>query len=420
MPCARRNTSDERSMTNAIDQYGDVFVARQPILGPTFKTIGYEVLYRNCEIGQAIFTDENVATATVLLNTYLDIGLEHVVGSHLAFLNIPKPFLVEHFCEALPKNQVVLEILENVEPVPQVLESLEGLSRQGYTIALDDFVLNDRSRPLLEFADIVKIDVLGKSEDQLQHEISHLRESRIRLLAEKVETVEEYEICKKLGFFYFQGYFFFRPDVIQGSEIPANRIALLELLGKIQDPHIPFKELVQHIRNDLALSYKVLRYVNSAYVGLPRRVESIDHAACMVGIDRIRTWATLIIMARGQTQAHEILVMALVRAKMCEQLGNHLGASATEKYFTMGLLSVLETLYNSPMQDILDKLPLPDDIADALICEQGEMGAVLSCVKAYEAGQWMKLKSLRLEPSTIRDCYLDAIDWSNHFSPLVT
>ncbi len=406
-------------MKNALAQYGDVFVGRQPILGPTLKTIGYEVLYRNCEIGQAIYKDESVATATVLLNTYLDIGLEHVVGSHLAFLNIPKQFLLEHFCEALPKNRVVLEILENVEPTPQVLETLEGLSQQGYTIALDDFVFNDRSRLFLEFADIVKIDVLGKTESQLQREVSHIGESRVRLLAEKVETVEDYETCKKLGFYYFQGYFFFRPDVIRGREIPANRVALLELLGKIQDPHIPFKGLVQHIRNDLSLSYKVLRYVNSAYVGLPRRVESIDHAACMVGIDRIRTWATLIIMASGQAQAHEILVIALVRAKMCERLGEKLGSVAPEKYFTMGLLSVLETLYNSPMEHILEKLPLPEDIADALVEGTGDMGLVLSSVKAYESGKWLELKSLRLEPSTIRDFYLDAIDWANHFSPLV-
>jgi len=407
-------------MESAIAQYGDVFVGRQPILSPNMQTIGYEVLYRNCEIGQAIFSDEGVATATVLLNTYLDIGLEHVVGSHLAFLNIPKQFLLERYCEALPKNRVVLEILENVEPTPQVLEALTSLAQQGYTIALDDFEYHDRFRPFLEIADIVKVDVLGKSHDQLQQTVSQLQDSRVRLLAEKVESREVFEMCKQLGFYYFQGYFFFRPDIIRGRQIPANRIALLELMGKIQDPHIPFKGLVEHIRNDLSLSYKVLRYVNSAYVGLPKRVDSIDHAACMVGIDRIRTWATLIIMASGQTQATEILIIALVRAKMCERLGHRLGASSPEKYFTMGLLSVLEALYESPMQDILEKLPLPEDIVEALINGTGEMGLVLSSVKAYEEGEWMELKHLQLEPSVIRDLYLEAVDWSNHFSPMIS
>ena len=407
-------------MESAIAQYGDVFVGRQPILSPNMQTIGYEVLYRNCELGQAIFSDEGVATATVLLNTYLDIGLEHVVGSHLAFLNIPKQFLLERYCEALPKNRVVLEILENVEPTPQVIEALTSLAQQGYTIALDDFEYHDRFRPFLEIADIVKVDVLGKSHDQLQQVVSQLQDSRVRLLAEKVESREVFEMCKQLGFYYFQGYFFFRPDIIRGRQIPANRIALLELMGKIQDPHIPFKGLVEHIRNDLSLSYKVLRYVNSAYVGLPKRVDSIDHAACMVGIDRIRTWATLIIMASGQTQATEILIIALVRAKMCERLGHRLGASSPEKYFTMGLLSVLEALYESPMPDILDKLPLPEDIVEALINGTGEMGLVLSSVKAYEEGKWMELKHLQLEPSVIRDFYLEAIDWSNHFSPMTS
>jgi EAL and modified HD-GYP domain-containing signal transduction protein len=315
---------------------------------------------------------------------------------------------------------VVLEIIENVEHTPQVIEALTSLAQQGYTIALDDFEYHDRFRPFLEIADIVKVDVLGKSYDQLQQAVSQLQDSRVRLLAEKVESREVFEMCKQLGFYYFQGYFFFRPDIIRGRQIPANRIALLELMGKIQDPHIPFKGLVEHIRNDLSLSYKVLRYVNSAYVGLPKRVDSIDHAACMVGIDRIRTWATLIIMASGQTQATEILIIALVRAKMCERLGHRLGASSLEKYFTMGLLSVLEALYESPMQDILEKLPLPEDIVEALINGTGEMGLVLSSVKAYEEGEWMELKHLQLEPSVIRDLYLEAVDWSNHFSPMIS
>lgn len=406
-------------MNSALAQYGDVFVGRQPILGPNMRTVGYEVLYRNCELGQAVFTDEDVATATVLLNTYLDIGLEHVVGSHLAFLNIPKHFLLEHHCEALPKDRVVLEILENVEPTPQVLEALTSLAQQGYTIALDDFEYHDRFRPFLEITDIVKIDVLGKSEEQLEHEVAVLRDYRVRLLAEKVEYREVYGTCRKLGFYYFQGYFFFRPDIVRGREIPANRIALLELMGKIQDPHISFKILVEHIRNDLSLSYKVLRYVNSAYVGIPNRVNSIDHAAHMVGIERIRTWATLIIMASGTDQPPEILVISLVRAKMCERLGQWLETTTPEKFFTVGLLSVLEALYESPMENIIDKLPLPEDIMEALMNETGEMGLVLSCVKAYENGEWMELKHLQLEPFTIRNSYLDAIDWANHFSPLI-
>jgi len=406
-------------MNAAITPYGNVLVGRQPILSPTLKTIGYEVLYRNCELEEAIFTNEAVATATVLLNTYLDIGLEHVVGSHLAFLNIPEQFLLERHCEALPKNRVVLEILENIEPTPQVIEALTSLAQQRYTIALDDFTYHDRFRPFLEVADIVKIDVLGKSEEQLRKEIAPLRDYRARLLAEKVETQQAYEMCKQLGFFYFQGYFFFRPDIVRGRAIPANQIALLELMGKIQDPSIPFTKLVEHIRNDLSLSYKVLRYVNSAYVGIPNRVESIEHAACMVGIDRIRTWSTLIIMASGKTQATEILVIALVRAKMCERLGQRLGSHSPEKYFTLGLLSVLDALYELPIEEILEKLSLAEEVAEALTTGTGKMGLVLSCVKAYEEGEWMELKQLQLEPSIIRDVYLEAIDWANHFSPMI-
>ena len=405
-------------MHATLTYYGDVFVGRQPILGPNLKTIGYEVLYRNCEVDSANFSNEDVATAHVLLNTYLDIGLEHVVGSHLAFLNIPKQFLLENHCEALPKNRVVLEILENIDPSPRVLEAIASLSQQGYTIALDDFVFHDRFRPFLELAHIVKIDVLGKSEEQLERVARQLRDYRVRLLAEKVETRETYETCKQTGFFYFQGFFFYRPDIVRGRQIPGNRAALLELLGNIQDPDVSLKHLVEFIRNDLSLSYKILRYVNSAAVGLPRRMECIEQAACMVGIDRIRTWATLIIMATGKDHPMEMLVIALVRAKMCERLGHRLDAHSSEKYFTMGLLSVLDALYDSAMEDIVKNLPLPDDLLEALTSGTGTMGTVLNCVKAYEHGEWLELKHLQLPPATIRDFYLEAIDWANHFSSI--
>ena len=406
-------------MHTATAQYGDLFVGRQPILGPNLKTIGYEILYRNCEMEQANFADESVATATVLLNTYLDIGLEHVVGSHLAFLNIPQNFLLEKYCETLPKNRVVLEVLENVEPIPRVVEALAGLKKQGYTLALDDFIFHDRYHQFLEMADIVKVDVLGKTESQLEDEVRQLRHYRVRLLAEKVENRKMYQLCKDLGFYYFQGHFFYRPDVVKGREIPANRIALVELLGKIQNPYVPFHGLVEHIRNDLSLSYKVLQYVNSAYVGLPRRVESIDHAACLVGVDRIRTWATLIIMASDKQQPIELLVMALVRAKMCERLGKIFETDSPEKYFTMGLLSVLDALYETDMEHILEKLPLPEDIVAALVEGTGSMGSILNAVKAYEDGEWIELKSLQLEPSTIRNLYIESIDWANQFTRIL-
>ncbi len=260
---------------------------------------------------------------------------------------------------------------------------------------------------------------MGTDRKELPDLVKKLKRHNLKLLAEKVETREVYETCKQTGFFYFQGFFFYRPDIVRGRQIPGNRAALLELLGNIQDTDISLKRLVEFIRNDLSLSYKILRYVNSAAVGLPRRMECIEQAACMVGIDRIRTWATLIIMATGKDQPIEMLVIALVRAKMCERLGERLGAHSPEKYFTMGLLSVLDALYDSAMENIVQNLPLPDDILEALASGTGTMGTVLNCVKAYEQGEWLELKHLQLPPATIRDFYLEAIDWANHFSSII-
>ena len=387
-------------------------VGRQPIYGGDVDVFAYELLYRGGDSNQANFVDGDSATANVMLNTMLEIGLEQIVGNRLAFINMTSNLILGQLCETLPKEQVVLEILENVEPTDQIIEALADLSKQGYTIALDDFIYHDSLQPLVEIANIVKVDVMALSHEEIEEHVLWLRQYPIKLLAEKVETHEDFEFCRALGFDYFQGYFFCKPNVIAGARVPANRIAILMLVAKLQEKDIEISQIEKEIKSDVSLSYKLLRYVNSAYCGLPRKVDSIGQAACMVGIDKLRMWVTLMSLASMEEKPFELLVTATVRAHMCEQLGRALNQDAIEQFFTIGLFSVLDGFFDCELSEVLDSLPLSPEVRSALLDRVGLLGEVLECVIAFEQGEWKAVQCAQIDPSVIQNAYLEAIQWS--------
>jgi c-di-GMP phosphodiesterase len=232
-----------------------------------------------------------------------------------------------------------------------------------------------------------------------------------KLLAEKVETQERFDLCKKLGFDFFQGYFFCSPRVIKGSRLPANRLPIIRLLAALNNAEATMEELEGLISQDVALSYRLLKYINSAFFGLSRDIESIRHALVLLGVRSVRRWATLISMAAATDKPHELMVTAMVRAKMCELLAKALRAEATDPYFTVGLFSVLDALMDAPMEKTLAALPLSAEVEAALLKRAGPLGKVLDAAVAYERADWERLAALDLPPAAIRRAYLDAIAW---------
>ncbi len=387
-------------------------VGRQPIYGTEVDVFAYELLYRGGDSNQANFLDGDAATASVMMNTMLEIGLEQIVGNRLAFINMTSNLILGQLCQTLPKEQVVLEVLENVEPTDEIIEVLTDLSKQGYTIALDDFIYHDSLQPLVEIANIVKVDVMALSHEEIQEHVLWLRQYPIKLLAEKVETHEDFEFCRGLGFDYFQGYFFCKPNVVSGAKVPANRVAILMLLAKLQEEDIEISKIESEIKSDVSLSYKLLRYVNSAHCGLPKKVDSIGQAACMVGIDKLRMWVTLMSLASMEDKPYELLVTATVRAHMCEQLGRALEQEFTDQFFTIGLFSVLDGFFDCELSEVLDSLPLSSEVKGALLDRIGLLGEVLQCVIAFEQGEWQDVKCVHIDPSVIQKAYIQAIEWS--------
>ena len=391
----------------------EIFIARQPIYNRTQHVFGYELLYRSDDENRAKVVEEDAATSQTLLNAFTEIGLNNLVGNRSAFVNLSRGFLIGNYPLPLPSERVVVEVLESVTVDDELIQGVKQLSRRGYTIALDDFVYREEVLPLLKLADIVKLDIQAMSEDDLRHHVATLSEYRgLKLLAEKVEVLEEYEVCRDLGFNYFQGYFFSRPRIIKRKRVPNNQVALVQLLAELQRPDVTVPKLETLISRDVGLSYKLLRYINSAFFGLPKPIESIQRAVVFLGTNVIKRWATLLVLSRVEDKPAELMVTAVVRAKMSEILAKAMGYEAEDTCFTVGLLSVLDALLDMEMDKVLGMLTMSDDVNSALLHREGTPGKILEMVLHYEFNEWDEVRHSELDVDLIRDAYLQSIAWA--------
>ncbi len=400
----------------------NIFIGRQAIYDKQLKVSAYELLSRsNSEYNEAFVGEHNAnhATTIVVLNALTEIGLQQLVGKHPAFINLTYDFLISEGAIPELQNQLVLEILEDVEVTDELVIAVQKLSDSGYMIALDDFIYHEKMLPLVKIADIIKIDILQLDEQGLRNHIKKLRPFNVRLLAEKVETLEEYKLCKELGFDYFQGYFFCKPNIIEGQRAPANRITIINLLAQLQDPEVQIEKLEELISQDLALSYRLLKYINSAAFSLPRKVDSIHHAIVMLGLNTIRSLANLMLMSKFDDKPPELLVIAIIRARMCEGLALHVDKKMKDAFFTAGLFSMIDALMDSTMENVISQLPLSSDLKEALLEQKGIIGEALKCCIAFERADWSNVQFQNLEESKIQKAYFDAVVWSNETAALV-
>ena len=284
---------------------------------PDLKVAAYEVLFRDSAENASNIADGDQATAELILNLFAEIGVQQIVGDVPAFINVTRNFILDGHVHALPKEQVVVEVLEDVRPEPQVLDALRNLSAEGYTIALDDFVYAPELQPLVEIADIIKVELPAIRAEDLPHHVQQLRNANVKLLAEKVETYQEFERCKQLGFDYFQGYFFCKPKVIQGTRVPVNRVAALQLLSRLRHSNVKMTDLAQILSKEPALCYKLLRFVNSAACALSRRIDSIKAAVTLVGLQRMHSFTRLALLARVAEEKPPHLVVTARLERGC-------------------------------------------------------------------------------------------------------
>lgn len=386
-----------------------VQVARQPILARDNTVYGYELLYRHENQGPGPLVEGNLATARTVLNSFLEFGMKRLVGDSRIFINLTKTFFTDIQPLPLDKKRLVLEVLEDVEPTPHVIAGMRELHANGYDLALDDYDFSPRWEPVLPFCALVKIDVLATNLAASAAKIADLKKRGLTLLAEKVETHQQQRLAADLGFDLFQGYFFAKPQLLSTKRLQSNEILLMKLLARINDPSCQISELADLVSQDPKLSFKILRFINSAAIGLHRQINSIKEAVIFIGLSRLRIWATLFVMAGMHIMTREIITTGLVRAQLCHALTAELQSGEPDSGYSIGLLSILDAILNQPMQELVKDLPFPTEMTDALAYRSGPYGAHLNLALALEQGHAPDAVSSTLPVSRVNSLYLEAM-----------
>jgi EAL and modified HD-GYP domain-containing signal transduction protein len=387
------------------------FIARQPILDANLKAVGYELLFRGRGYAaDALIDDPEQATATVLLNAVTELDLKRIVGNRTAWINVSREFVLGGLALAIPPGVVGLEIPEDKLGGDDLLAALQELKRHGHKLALDDFRNRPESGAVLELFDVVKLNTSELDHQSLAEQVERLRPYPALVLADKLGTRVEHEFCVEAGCDLFQGYFFCRPAMVGTRGIDANRLALLQVVAALNDPAIELEGIEQLIVRDVGLSFRLLRYVNSAFFGLRGQVRSIGQALALLGVENVQRWATLSVLASVDNKPTELTLTALIRARFCELAAVHLGFISPAEGFTLGLFSVIDGMMDAPMHDVAASLPLADDMREALVLRRGPKGQLLDCVTSLEAGDGEKASGLI---ETAGELYLESLIWAN-------
>jgi len=400
------------------------FLARQPIFDKHQNVYAYELLYRS-GLKNNFYNDADGdhATSSVITNGFLSIGMETITRGKMAFINFTRNLLLKEIATVFPKELMGVEILEDVEPDAEIVATCKKLKQAGYTLVLDDFVFKPEFTPLLEFMDIIKVDFINTTPESRGSVIQQINSKRIKFLAEKVETRAAFKQAVELGYTYFQGYFFAKPEIIAGQAIPATKMNFLRLLQQVNQPELDYDKLEKIFKEDVTLTYKMLLYINSPYFGFPNRIRSVRHALTLIGMKEAQKWLSLIAMSSmGTDKSEELVLTSLSRANLSELLAPLVGLKErSSELFLMGLFSLLDAFLDQPLPDILEQLPISDDIKNALVGRQGLLGEVLKLVIVYEMGDWnqvfacvSKLKSVE---DHLPELFIKTLERTNQIFP---
>ncbi len=404
----------------------DIYIARQPIFDTKEKVHAYELLFRSGP--QNFFpagTDGDHASSKLIHDSVHTFGLDQLSGEKPVFINMTKQLLVQEMFTVLPPAKTVVEVLETVEPTDDVVEACRAARKAGYTLALDDFIFDAKYEPLLKLANIIKIDFMATKGEERARVVERLKPYKVDLLAEKVETKEEYAEAVKLGYRYFQGYFFCKPEMLNAKEVPQFKLNYLNLLKELNTSNIDMDKLVEIVRHDPSLSVKLLRYLNSAFFGWRSEITSLRHAVTLLGLNGFKKWASLMTLAgMGSDKPDELLVTCLVRGKFCEQIGELARSDKNTDYFLIGLLSAIDVFFGRPLNEMLAKLALSKEMTTALLsaCDPASVAAgekksqathALSLILAYERADWKGIddhrSALNLDETQLPGMYEKAV-----------
>lgn len=406
----------------------EIFIGRQPIFDRTEKIFAYELLYRNSDLNSFPQIDGDHATMEVLINSFLTIGIDDLSSGRPCFINFTENLLHEPIFDTLDSKHIVIEILENVQITSSLISSIRQLKQKGFRIALDDFVLTKeilQAQEIFSFVDFIKVDFMGTtlSERKDIEVFFKSNHPHIHLLAEKVETRAEFEEAKKAGYHLFQGYFFAKPHIIQGKDIPANLATYFRIIGLISQEHANLSHISDLIERDVSLSFKLLKLINAS--PSKNKVRSIKQAVMVLGLTELHKW--IYILAMRETMRDELdfsrnalIVSSLFRAKFCELLAKHNRKVNSPEYFLTGMFSLMDSLLHKPFSQIMQQLPLSDQVVDTLVGNDTEMSDYLKLAVAFDQLDWARIQlfaeKLELTEEQLRQSYNQAMRWSSQMA----
>jgi len=394
---------------------GARFVARQVVLTAEEKVFGYELLFRN-GVDEYFRSPDADAASRSTLSTSMLMGLDVLCDGRRAFINCTRGVLLKEYITLLPSTQTVVEILESVPADDLVMAACHRLKEAGYLIALDDFVVSDPRERLTEVADIIKVDLRATPLEKAIPLVKRYGPWRCRMLAEKVETREEFVAAKKAGFVYFQGYFFRRPETMTAREIPANQANYLRMWQAVSRPELDVHEIEEVIKREASLCYRLLRYLNSPVFGFSNEIHSVRHALAMLGEREVRRWVRLVAtLSAAQETPSELVLSALVRARFCELLSPKIHHGDSD-LFLMGLLSLMDVILKIPMNRVLESVPVDQETKSLLLGGASRLRPFYQLMLAQESGEWLSIsqlaRELHLTENEVAESHWEAMRWA--------
>lgn len=399
------------------------FVARQPIFNRKNDVVAYELLFRSGHEDNYDGIDGDKATMNVISNSFYSSDLKTIINDKRVFINFTEKLIKEELATILPPKRVIVEILENVEPNSEIIAACKNLKSMGFILALDDFVFHEKYKKLIELADIIKVDFRITKGFERKKIFNILKiNKKLKFLAEKVETIDEYNEAMDLGYTYFQGYYFSKPVILSTKHIPSHKCTALKTLDLLNKENIDLNELENLILRDVGLSYKIMRLINSSAYSIRNKITSIKYALAFLGEKEIIKWLYVVLLNDlKETNSDEIMKVSLQRAKFCEEICNISGFK--EKVFIAyitGLFSVIDAILNCSMEIIIKEIYLPNEVKDALIGNENILSKILDLTVSYEKGEWNKViaysDKIGIDMSKISKIYFNSLEWSKEIN----
>ncbi|MFQ5355550.1 MAG: EAL and HDOD domain-containing protein [Mariprofundaceae bacterium] len=392
-----------------------LYLGRQPIMDQWYEVIAYELLYQAEGASQQ---DADGLAAQGLVAGLVDIGLDKISGHKPVFINLPASLLQGDVPALLPADKVGIEIGQNIKLDQTIVEACKALKQQGFTLLLDGYRHNPDVESILELVDYVKINF--QSGEDMAEQLSVIRRYPVKLLAKKVETLEEHNRAKALGIHYYQGYFFCKPERMENETLPDSKLAILRALQQVMEAEA-IEDIEDVIKQDINLSYRLLKYINSAAFGMRREIESVQQALSLLGLNNIRRWLSILALASlGEHKPLELVRMAMLRGKILDGVANSMKESRSSDYFILGMFSLLDALLDQSMDQALSNIALPSDIREGLLVEGSQLGLLLDMIRSLEKGEWAKVdaycKKNSLSCEDISSIYTEAVRWTDEFA----